>query len=865
MRPVELTMNAFGPYAGCESVDFRCFGRSCLFLVTGDTGAGKTSVFDAISFALYGEASGRTRDPRGFHSDFAPRTAETSVTLKFEHEGKNYTIWRSPSYMVPKRDGSGERLHPAKAEMSCDDGRLWGSVTEVNRAVPEIIGLSSEQYSQVVMIAQGEFQRILLAKSEERRALLSRLFGTEIYQEIERRLKQLNSESYAAVSAERQAYAAACTHVREPSERLRVLMQSPERADEAIALLREQIAGEEVSHGALDGELLRLRRENGALRERLSGARQQNEGIARLRETEKQKQALLECEREIAARNAELESAERAEALRTQESALRREEKELAQAQRDEANGACELKSCEEHRGAAAEALKQAEGKMARREQLCLRMEQLRLLLPGFKAARRAVADSVAAKEAAAEAISRQKRAEEEYVRLHDLYLMDQAGILADELVEGKPCRVCGSVHHPSPAAHIAHAPDRAQVDRAAKQREEANRRAEQLCAESGRAREKAETLLAPLDCGADELEARENACVNEGVVCRREADAIKAEHDGAALAAQAAEREYSAALARRQAARENLEKRGQSVRLARDAWLNALGDGGFSSEGSWRELLRSDVQRARLRREIQAWQSELQALEGRLTALKQLWDGKEPLDTAALTALDAEQTARIAELDAAEHALLTRCEQNKSALRALESCEERLGKAQTRFAEINQLYQTAAGQLGGAKKCPFENYILQYYFLRVIAAANRRLERMSDGRYLLRSKTDETGNAKSGLGLKVLDGNTGREREVSSLSGGESFIASLALALGFADVIQAESGSVRVDAVFIDEGFGSLDEDTLRRALRTLEDLTGGDRLVGIISHVAELRDHIEPRIYVEKTGSGSRVSVQC
>ena len=193
MRPLELEMTAFGPYAGTERVDFRRFGSGCLFLVTGDTGAGKTSIFDAISFALYGEASGKTRETRDFHSDFAPRGAETGVMLRFEHEEKIYTIRRSPAYMAPKRDGSGERLHPARAEMECDDGRSWGSVRDVNQAIPEIIGLSADQYAQVVMIAQGEFQKILLAKSEERRVLLSKLFGTEIYREIQNRLKTLNS------------------------------------------------------------------------------------------------------------------------------------------------------------------------------------------------------------------------------------------------------------------------------------------------------------------------------------------------------------------------------------------------------------------------------------------------------------------------------------------------------------------------------------------------------------------------------------------------------------------------------------------------------------------------------------------------
>ena len=210
---------------------------------------------------------------------------------------------------------------------------------------------------------------------------------------------------------------------------------------------------------------------------------------------------------------------------------------------------------------------------------------------------------------------------------------------------------------------------------------------------------------------------------------------------------------------------------------------------------------------------------------------------------------------------DAAERALSARIEANRAALKELRACVRELASAREDFGNTNILVQTVAGRLTGQNKLPFESYILRYYFQRVIGAANRRLEGMSDGRYRLRSRQGSTGNARSGLNLTVLDLFTDREREVSSLSGGESFIASLALALGFADVVQAESGGARVDAVFIDEGFGSLDEDTLRRAVRTLEDLTGGDRLVGVISHVAELRDRIGPKIFVEKTARGSCV----
>ncbi len=864
MRPIELRMTAFGPYAGTETVDFTRFGRSCLFLVTGDTGAGKTSIFDAISFALYGGASGSTRETKGFHSDFAARSKESSVTLVFEHEGKLYTLWRTPAYMVPKRDGSGERLHPARAEMSCDDGRSWSGVTELARAVPDIIGLTAEQYSQVVMIAQGEFQRILLAKSEERRALLSRVFGTGIYQEIERRIKQLNSESLAELNAAKQAYAAACSRVQGADKRMTALMQSPERADEAVACLNEQLAAEQRQHGALEQQLARLRGDNTALRERLAQARQQNEGLCQLAQAEQHAAQLRQREAEISLLTSQLDTARRADQLRSAEALSSREEQELRRLEGQARDCAAILLRREEENHRAAAALAEAEKQLPRREQLAMRAEQLRQLLPQFRTAREAVSAAQEAGRLAGSAVAAQRAAEEEYTRLHSLYLLDQAGVLADELMEGMPCPVCGSTQHPRPASHIAAAPDKAQVEAASKLREKAVREAEVLAARSGTARERAQSLLALLECDEAAIEARELDLRREEEAKRAEAAQIRTIHEAASAAAKRAEAAFSAAKARSEDALSGLQASRRSAAQAREAWLNALGDAGFSSCEAWQAALRSEAEMKQLQSQIDAWRAEVQATEGRLHSLKEMWAGRRMVDEAALTAEDARQTMQIAELDRQEHALHSRWEQNLAACAAMQSCMHALDGAQERFANINLLYQTVTGQLGGVNKLPFESYILQYYFLRVIAAANRRLERMSDGRYVLRSKVESVGNTKSGLGLRVMDLNTNREREVSSLSGGEAFLASLSMALGFADVVQAESGGVRVDAIFIDEGFGSLDEDSLRRALTTLENLTGADRLVGVISHVAELRDYIEPKIYVEKTQRGSCISMQ-
>lgn len=863
MRPIELSMTAFGPFAGTETVDFSLFGRGGLFLVTGDTGAGKTSIFDAISFALYGETSGSTRETRGLHSDFAPRSVECGVSLKFEHEEKIYTVRRSPGYMVPKRDGNGERLHPARAEMECDDGRSWGGVSEVNRAVAEIIGLSAEQYSQVVMIAQGEFQRILLAKSEERRALLSRLFGTGVYREIEKRLKAMNSEALSSVNAAKQDYNAACRRVLTEDALLSERMTSPERADEAIELLKAQVREEEKQHERLLREMEVLRGSHTALRERIAGAHQQNEGLAQLSRARVRRAALAEQAEEIEVCAAVLESADRAEQLRPAHTLLERERMELGRAEAGIDRFSRELEACTAEKRAAETEGKAAEALLPEREKLSLRIEQLRSLLPKFREAHAAQDAAGAAGEAAARAIAAMKQAEAVHVRMQELYLLDQAGILADQLKEGEPCMVCGSTQHPSPAAHIEAAPDRAQVEAAEAERGRRAREAEQAAARSAAAQQKLQNLLEALDCGAEELRQREEACLAEGKSCRRRIDEISKQYDGAAVRMKAAEAAFNSAEARLQSARSALELQKVAAAQALEAWKNGLGDLGFGDAAAWQTALRDDAERRQLRGRIDGWKGEMRSLQGQIGSLEAQWKDREPLDIADMQAREAQLSAEITRQDAQERALLVRCRQNRDGLKAMEKCAAGMMKAQAHFANVNVLYQTATGQLGGANKLPLENYILQYYFLRVIAAANRRLERMSDGRYILRSKVESVGNTKSGLGLKVLDAGTNREREVSSLSGGETFIASLALALGFADVVQAESGNVRVDALFIDEGFGSLDEDTLRRALITLESLSGGERLVGVISHVAQLRSHIEPRISVEKTVRGSRISV--
>ena len=861
MRPIKLEMTAFAPYAGTETIDFSAFGERCLFLVTGDTGAGKTAIFDAISFALYGESSGGVRETKGFHSDFAARDQACGVTLEFAHGNQNYTVRRSPSYMAPKR-GGGERLRPATAEITCGDGRSWSSPREVDRVISETLGLTAEQYAQVVMIAQGEFRKILLAKSEERRALLSRVFGTELYREIERQLRNYSAEAKAALDRARARYASALSRVRWEGE---AANESPERAAETAERLEKQVEEEETRHAALSGELEAMRESVAALREQLASAQAQNQGVERLRAARERRAALSARAEEIETLERELNASERAERLRADEALYRRESGARSQAEATAAGCEEEIVRSAQARAQADQARKDAEAELPRREELARRAEQLNELLPRFREAGLARGDAELAAAGAREAIERQSAAEAEYAELHRRYLMDQAGILADSLRPGEPCPVCGSTAHPSPAAHIQDAPDKRRVDAAARARDRAVEAAKRAAGESGAAREKCAALLAALNAAdGEDLDARERACRAEYDAARTEAAEIQFAFNVADAAARLAEDAHSAAVARWDAARIQLAECRASEASARDAFLNGLGDQGFDSEEAYRSALRTPTARADMRREINRWRTDVQSAEAQIGELAGMWDGRERIDTDALTQRIEAVSSAYKEADASERALQTRIEGNRAALRELRECVKELASAGEDAGNTDILSQTAAGLLAGSNRLPFESYILRYYFQRVIAAANRRLEGMSDGRYRLRSRQSGAGSARGGLDLMALDRFTDREREVSSLSGGESFIASLALALGFADVVQAESGGARVDAVFIDEGFGSLDEDTLRRAIRTLEDLTGGDRLVGVISHVAELRDRIGPKIIVEKTARGSRVHTQ-
>lgn len=868
MRPIRLEMSAFGPYAGRETVDFSLLGQGGLFLIAGDTGAGKTTLFDAISFALYGAASGgsKRRSGKSLRSDFAAPEDETWVRLVFEHAGRRWTVYRSPEYTKPGR----KTPVAASAELTCEDGTACARPDAVTAAVEMLLGLDAAQFAQVAMIAQGDFLSILRADSKARAAIFRRIFDTQLYEDITQLLRDRRAEAQERADRAQTAYETLAKQVACDDPQQRSLpeyaasyVHGPRLVNAVEAILaedREALA--QLSHRR--EEAMRALQEKRAM---LTNAETQNRGVQSLAQETARVRELTAQRPEMDALAARLQRAERAQTARRFEEAAVREAARLTDLRAQAAQQAGQLAKAEEAARAAAERNMQARAQETRLEDLLAKQRRLEEALPLF-AKRREAADALARRQqVAARALEDQQRAAQRHAQLSNAYLADQAGILADRLQPGQPCPVCGSTEHPRRAAHIDQAPDKAQVDEAAQRRDRAERAASEaagVCAAAQSELAQLTQRLSQAIGGKEPTDRLEADCRARHERFARTAEQLRREMEDADTAHQAAQRALHTADALARSGRQAAHAQEGTAEAARSAYLDALGDCGFDGESAYRAALADGAEAARLRARLSEYEKALSGAKNALDSLSQLWAGKEPVDESALKSDVDGLTAEADGLLRQEKDAEARVNQNarllpdlRDTVARIEACMEDLGVA-------DDLYRTASGNVRGAQKIPLENYILQYHFRRVILAANRRLARMSEDRFSLCQKQAEGLSGKAGLALDVLDRCTGKVRDVGTLSGGESFLASLALALGFADVVQARRGGVRLDTLLIDEGFGTLDDESLERALAVLEELAGGRRLVGVISHVGMLKERIPKKVLVEAhplRGSSVRV----
>lgn len=923
MRPLNLTLSAFGPYAGQVEIPLEQLGERGLYLITGDTGAGKTTIFDAITYALYGEPSGDNRDPSMFRSKYAQPDTPTWVELVFFYGGQTYTVRRNPEYERPAKRGGGTTLQRAEAELHLPDGRLVTKTRNVTEEIVNIIGLDRSQFAQIAMIAQGDFLKLLLADTRSRQEIFRKLFRTRAYMVFQEKMKSesgaLQKQRDAAKASVQQYISGVLCEQEDP------LYPDLERAwteerpvDETVALIERLLEQDQQRDAQCQAELDQVDRDLNTVTTLLGKAEELERAKGKLaenrakRETcaaqweaarqllaaqEEQAPQLEKLRGQLADLEAELPRYQDLEARRKTLSALRRDIQQQSQALDQQ-------KSDWERRGAALEGWRQERAGLeqapAQRERLLgeqtqaqaqkKQLDRLEKLLAWCRQAGQDLKDAQASYLTAQQSA---EAAQEDYNRKNRAFLDEQAGILAQSLAEGQPCPVCGSFTHHTPARLSAGAPTEAALNRARKAWETAQRAANDSSVEAGKRRaaleEREEQLRSqmsqvtaaqwadqPLDQAAQRIQDAQNQlCTTLDELKMRlsqvEADLVRREQLDARIP-QEEQRlrgvEQAMATAREQLAAAN--SRGEELEAQVAALASQLRYPQADQARAQHKALKQELQRL----ETAQKQAQQRADTARLTLaevdaaifqLQQLLDQSQPVEVEAQQALCLALTQRRAELTAQQRQLHTRLTTNQTALTQILGQSAHLSQLERRYTWMRSLSNTVNGNLQGKEKIALETYVQMTFFDRILRRANLRLLVMTGGQYELKRRR-EGGNSRgqSGLELDVIDHYNGSERSVKSLSGGESFQASLALALGLSDEIQSSAGGIRLDTMFVDEGFGSLDEESLQQAMQALGDLAQGNRLVGIISHVAELKEKIDKQIVVRKDRTGgSRVEL--
>lgn len=916
MRPLRLTISAFGPYAEQTMVDMARLGDHGLYLITGDTGAGKTTIFDAITYALFGEASGDTRESSMLRSKYADPATPTQIELVFSYAGREYTIRRNPEYQRPKARGAGTTLQRAEAELIYPDGRVLTRSRDVTAAVVELLGVNREQFSRIAMIAQGDFLKLLLAQTEERKEIFRHIFRTGLYQQLQERLKTAAAELSRESDALRREIAQDCASIRCAAEDDVVAQARAGQLPQAalLELLASLIQQAESAQTAQQNTLVQVETQLAAVLGRLGQA----EELSRVRESLHQAQEQLarqqgqaelaetvwQQEREKLPRQEEL-SAEiltlrdvlpRYDALDTARNALTQ-----VMRQQERAEAACaEKKELLEQTTAMLAAqkteLEQLWEAGVRKEQLTAQLLSVQTRRQALTALANAIAHCIALEQQVCAAQQKYQNAVEtaaerlaEYTRMNRAFLDEQAGILAAELVEGEPCPVCGAVSHPQPAKKSRAAPTETALEQARQISDRAQQAAAEASLDAGRLAGQLSVQRAETERQGRELL---DGCGEEALqdTLARALAETETQHRALQTALQAEERKLS----RRQTletAIPAVEQQRQTLTGEIDALLQTLqalqtDRAGrtavveqlaaalpYTSRTQAEQALRqAEQERDALRTALETAEQHSKALRSGIDVLLgQIAAQQTQLSQAPQLDMDAEQAKYAAlqqekmKLQATLTQLVAELSGNRMALANIQQRMAALEKLEGQQRQVRMLSLTANGGLPGKEKVMLETYIQMRYFDRIIARANSRFLVMSDGQYELKRRREaEDNRSQSGLELDVIDHYNGTERSVKTLSGGEAFKASLALALGLSDEIQSTAGGVQLDAMFVDEGFGSLDEESLRQAIHVLSSLSGGRRIVGIISHVAELKERIDKQIVVKKERSGgSRVEL--
>ncbi len=924
MRPTKLILSAFGPYAKETTFDLDLLGNRGIYLITGDTGAGKTTIFDGIAFALFGDASGATREANMFRSKYAAPETPTFVTLHFTYGGKLYQVTRNPRYERPAKRGGGMTVQMPDAELIYPDPRppITGA-NDVTKAIREIIGLDYNQFSQISMIAQGEFLKLLIATTEDRQKIFRELFHTNNYEILQKKL-----------SANEIALASSCKSLRnsvkqyvdgivyvEDTETPSAIPDLLTRAKteqmaiaEVIDLLQIIIQKDSQKRNHLTDFITQLQDELNKKKESLTiyttlqntcntlvAAKEKHAFISKQvisikaqLDTENQKQPLRDqLAKEITIDESLLPSYDELDNLQKQynennnhHSILERTIKNQSDIQLQKKNTyvknkeeAESLKNCEVLQVQLNQEIDKFKIRSNQISEIAKQYADYQIVLEQYKKGKvtyenhRAIADTCKGK----------------YDAAYKSYLDEQAGILASELLDNTPCPVCGSLTHPHKALAPNHAPSKQELDQLKIKSDHAQNNmvasSEAASKLHATAKEKASfimQLMKPLfgDMEAKDIPTRihdEHKQMQESKkLLMEQQERLKLQTERYCVLQDSITQEEKFLQDLELSLNEN-KTRMASLATHCNSLLLQLNTHKGKLPYEDKKTALSHINKAKIRydkliSDLQNAQTQydnqkdiLSSMEGEISTLEgQVHSAS--IDTQSLdqTILDLRKenldiNALINQTNLQQTGIISRIDRNQDTLTSIRKQSDLLEKTESHYAWVRNLSATANGNLSGQGKIKLETYIQQIYFERIISRANLRFMKMSQGQYeLKRQDKIENNRSQSGLDLCVVDHYNGSTRSVKTLSGGESFKAALSLALGLSDEIQSSSGGIQLDSMFVDEGFGSLDDDSLQQAIKTLDELSEGNRLVGIISHVTGLKTRIDKQIIIEKDKSG-------
>ncbi len=923
MRPIRLTLSAFGPYAGITHVPISQLGTKGLYLIAGDTGAGKTTIFDGISFALYGEASGTSREGVMLRSDYASPDQETYVELDFEFRDELYTVKRTPQYDRPKKKGLGTIRENANGHLIYPDGRVVTGAKAVTLAVEELLGLDRNQFSQIVMIAQGDFLKLLLAETSTRKEIFRKIFRTSYYQQFQMVLKEKAKErknEYDDVQKSIAQYISGlkCADDSQYYEEFqgKLSQQSLHDLDEIIALMESIMEQDVELEAQFEKKMLEIevRREN--TNQKISQIKKNEEAKVSL----KNKQKFIDENGPILSelKLGYLKTKEKEPYIELLQGRIGEEENSIGNYDQldriqDKLSGYInQLKQKNEFKEQLEKAILQGKEKLALlREQADLiadaEIQQARLQTNLSRALeeKQKILEIIHLKNKYEEQFAKLTSMQEQYFKLESqlkleeekyqewdlLFLREQAGFLAAKLETKQPCPVCGSIEHPNIAVKSHDAPSESELKEkrtVVEKLREKTRLASQKAGEQNGLLESTKNMMKEkmVNSFFPDLKQEEVSIYLEEERKRKEETyqvykekeefylrtiglkkKNKAEYDETEKTMNHSAKEMEETLVAIEEWKREMAREEAAIHVLRQtleypdkkAALAHLRDKKMEKEKLQTDILLAEEKYRILEEKINIETGAVSILK------KQVEDTsfQDTLDTLVLEQRELDNA--VTQIKSLKERVSMRIYSNREAMAHIDKKCSIMSQKEKEYVCYKNLSETANGELSGKQKLAFEQYVQAFYFNHILEEANKRFSLMSGGQYILVRQEEATNQrSQTGLELDVHDFFTGKKRSVKTLSGGESFQASLSLALGLADVMQRMAGGVKIDAMFVDEGFGTLDSESLEQAIKILHELTEGNRLVGIISHVAELRERIDKKLIVKKDIYGSSIIVE-